>query len=264
MPSQYKFNLSSMIMGILFLILGYISLSAQDSLTSTHFDAHKAFEQQAYEQAIQIYEEQVQEHGVNASTLYNMAVCYRKMGRLPETILMLERAMLLEPTRGDIRGALLEAYRNTKDVQAEVVLPPISRVDALAYALSLPIWAILALCCLAGSVFGFFAFRLMPTLLGRKRVFYASIGMFALFLLCNAFLAHQLYYHAERQERLILIKPVALMNGPKADGKPIDKLNEGTAVTLLKSESGWCEVKTAYGHAGWIPIDAMQAVVSKP
>lgn len=261
MCHRSKYSLPVWLLGFLFLLVGQAHLYAQDSLPEPQLRAQQAFDKEDYQQALQILQTELEANGADASTLYNLAVCYRKMAMMPQAILMLERAMMLEPSRGDIRSALLDAYASTKDVQSEVMTPPTSPFDALAYACTLPVWAVFGLLCLGGAVFGFFAFRLIPTLQGRKWGFYASLGLFALFLLCNALIAHQLYYHAQREARLILLKPTAIMDKPEAEPKPVGKLNEGSAVQLLTSEQGWYQIQTAYGHAGWIPADAAQAVV---
>lgn len=264
MSNKSKYSLPIWALGLLLLFIGHTHLHGQDSLPQPRIGAHEAFAKEDYQQAVQIYQAELDANGTDATMLYNLAVCYRKMGMIPEAILMLERAMLLEPTRTDIRSALSDAYVSTKDVQAQVLMPPTSLFDGLAYALSLPVWAVFGLLCLGGSIFGFFAFRLMPTLVWRKRAFYASLGVFVLSLISNAMIAHQLYYHHQREARFILLKPVALMNRPEAEAKPIGKLNEGSAVHLLTAQEGWYEVKTAYGHAGWIPADAAEPVVHTP
>jgi tetratricopeptide (TPR) repeat protein len=217
--------------------------------------ANISFTQGEFEQAIEQYSKIVNEHGVSASLLYNLANSYAAAGEVGWAVLNYERALHLSPGDADIRGNLAEVRKDAglyRDDQ------PLQR--RLAALLGADQWLLLTGCALLCS--GFFA--LLITLgVGKKgkglHWLLATSLLVVVLTLPPAFLRYQ-----DWNIGVVLSEEAHLLISPFADAPLVGDIKAGRLVRPEKEHGDYVFIATETGKSGWLIKDSFALVTEAP
>ncbi len=187
---------------------------------------------------------------------YNLANCYYKLSKIPESILHYERALKFEPDNEDARYNLRLANEKIADRIENI---PVSKIailwDEQRYGIGPDIWATMALGLALISGLSLFLFILAGRP-GNKR-----LGFFlALAALLLAIAMHQLarssFEHRYTESTAVIFAPkIDVKSEPRAESINVFVLHSGTKVALLQRDGDWYEIEIGSGNKGWIKAD---------
>ncbi|MDR0795650.1 MAG: tetratricopeptide repeat protein [Tannerella sp.] len=216
-------------------------------------EAEKAYAQENYSQAIELYEELIKNYGDSYEIFYNLGNAYYKTGKIAQAILNYERALLINP--GDKNARFnLEVAKLKKvdriDPLGEFFLTSWMRVVRNLF--SVDTWASIGIACFIvfiGCLFLFFFSKWMRL---RKTGFYLGIIMFCIVICSNLFAWNQKKAIIDRKGAIIFAPTVTIKSSPDASGTDIFVLHEGTKVFIKSTLGEWNEIESEDGNIGWI------------
>ena len=223
--------------------------------------AAKAFEAKDYQQAITLYEQQLNEGLESEDLYYNLANSYFKNDELGKAILNYERALLLDANDKDVKHNLAIARQQLVDDVSSI--PPFFLkqwwISARQLASS-SLWAWLGLILFWTGVAGLIVWQMGKERSQKKKGF-----LYGLTLICISILPLALAWssHAHRlnsEQGIILSKEVVLRSGPDKLSQEIVVLHEGTKVDLLDLIDTWYKVRLANGEKGWLAAGTFEEI----
>lgn len=224
--------------------------------------ADTAYQQERYQQALQLYEQAEREQGTSSDLLYNMGnTCYR-MNRLTQAIVCYERALRLDPGNSDAR-ANLQFVRDKAKINEDTGAAFMGNMmRQLVQSRSSNTWAggavVTFLLLLAGVALYIFANNV--TL--RKTGFFGGLTALALTALLLAGAVYMHRYQSSHNEAIVTTPTATLSKAPhSAQGREVAfQLTEGHKVAIQDSvvntaggvRETWYRVTTADSRQAWI------------
>ena len=224
--------------------------------------ADSAYANSDYATAIHIYEQLLATEGEAASVYYNLGNAYFKANDMAHSILNYERALLLDPSNGDIEFNLELA--RSKAVDKNTVISELFFVRwfrEFSSILSVDAWAkcgilcfIILILCLALFIFN------------KKRKTKKIIFIFALLsLVCTVFAniiaSNQKAKVLHRESAIVMEPSVTVRSTPSTSGTELFILHEGKKVTIKDdSMKDWKEIEIEDGNIGWLPASAIERI----
>ncbi|MFP4548613.1 MAG: tetratricopeptide repeat protein [Fidelibacterota bacterium] len=237
---------------VLIFILFALPLAAQDA--DYLFDkANEAYQQEKYQQAINLYQQIIEKGRVSGKLFYNLGNAYYKINEIGEAILYYKKAKKLMPDDKNVAFNLKLANVKVKDrIQAP---PPnfIAKIhDRLVNLFSLFTWSIIfSLAIFLAAVI----FLLRTTLLRKK-----SRVMLRLILISLVIAAITLYptlqkYQTEQvaNRGVLLNNMAAVYAAPDSESTRLFDIHEGTAFDILDVDGPWYKIQLIDGKQGWLP-----------
>lgn len=245
-----------------------ISLCAQNitfsdsTIVYTKAMADSAYATSDYATAIHIYEQLLATEGEAASIYYNLGNAYFKANNIARSILNYERALLLEPSNGDI-AFNLELARS-KAVDKNTVISELFFVRwfrEFSSILSVDAWAKCGILC-----FIILILCLTLFIFNKKRKTKKIIFTFALLsLLCcvcaNVIASGQTAKLKHRENAIIMEPSVTVRSTPSVNGTELFVLHEGKKVKIKDdSMKAWKEIEIEDGNIGWLPAESIERI----
>ncbi len=237
---------------LLFLLLFIIMpqcLAATE--TETLFDqGNRAFSQGNYEQAIDFFEDIVENSGYSASLLYNLANSYVQNGQIGKAIVNYERAAILSPSDSDISGNLDKVRKESGLFQQEP-----EGVDRLFSLFSINQWATLTLLILAiVTLFLIFAVKISFGKSLRIGVYSSSIILLAL-TASGVFTKYQ-----QLNPSIVTSSSAKILISPFESSTSVGAIQEGRRVYPVKTHGAYSYVTDAAGRKGWLMTSEIESV----
>lgn len=222
--------------------------------------ADSAYHQKRYQDAIKIYESQL-EQGTSSDLYYNLGCCYYKTQDIPKAILCFERALVLDAANDDARSNLSFVRQKSKIEENEpggvlenILKNGVGMLSSNAWALLAGITFVVMLLAIAAYIF-------MDSILWRK------VGFFGAGLLLVAFIASMACAFYQRavvkSHRQVIVMPQNATLS-KAPHTPSEKevayqLKGGTKVCIvdsvvsnLEKKETWYKVEAPAKEDAWI------------
>ena len=236
--------LTAGLLSLVLLLIAFSPLQAKSLLDrETMVRANQLYENGAFNQASQIYQQLADQGFSESELLYNLGNAYYKEGELGRAILNYERAARLSPRDSDIQ-ANLEFVQGQSIDQLEA--DPASPLDQwLKFSVSMftlneislitlgLFWLMLGLIII---------YRHTRTDTIRSRLQLVLI-LVALLFAINAFtLGSRLYVEASSPQAIVVIESMDLYSGPGEDNLTEFTLHSGTQVNLLETRGQWVRI----------------------
>ncbi len=243
------------------LILVLMTTGSFAQVESAKAEADKAFIEERYADAIQLYEEIIAQEYASAELHYNLGNAYFKSGQLAPSILNYERALKLAPNDEDIQFNLKLVNLSVKDRTEE--MPQLFFVkwwDAILKTFSTDGWAWSAVIALILSLGGFLLFRFSSEEATKRLTFYTGF-ITLLWFTFSIYAAQHNYDHVVNDKRAVVYAAtINAKSAPNEKGKDLFVIHEGLVVTMSESMNGWTRIKLSNGNVGWIPERALQPI----
>ena len=253
-----KILINAIFIGLLISTGLVFAASAPDSL----FQAGNQFYHDGqYQQALDAYQQIVDQDFESAALYYNMGNCYYKLSHIGEAILFFERAKRLAPNDEDIRANLSmanllvvdrieEAPRFWLVTLAESIVFFLSKSTLLAFLLGTYLLA---------SIF-FIVFIVARKSLFRSislRIATVSLILSTVFL---GIWLSRLHMEKTHVDAVLLASETDAMSGPSANSEVLFTLHEGTKVRLDQHANGWVEIILPDRKVGWVKEDVVERI----
>ncbi len=214
--------------------------------------ANAAYDRGEFEQAAALYREIIDQDGLSAGLLYNLANCYAATGRTGLAVLNYERALRLAPADADIQANL--ALVRKDGGLPEVVHPGWQRIAALLPADG---WLLLAT---GGLIVCSVLLLLSLRLTGPGRRLLLFPLLFCLAIIGTGLSAAWIGYQSW-QDCVVINPGGRLLISPFAGAESRGPIREGSLVRPLKEHQGYVLVRDRNGRQGWIPREEMACIV---
>ncbi|MCB9350571.1 MAG: tetratricopeptide repeat protein [Lewinellaceae bacterium] len=244
---------------LLIWLLPSLSLLAQPAQSLKA--ANQAYQEKEYEQAIQLYEEILQEGYHSEAVYYNLGNAYYRKEAFARAILNYQRALKLDPKdKNTLHNLGLAQARLPGQVgkiqQSGVVQAWLSVQNTFSTRL----WSILGLAMLwlggaslAISVLSGIRRRKIRTLAGGVLLLVLSLLPFLL-----AYGRYQQEFSTTKA--VVMVEETQLRAAPEEDSKALQKLYEGVSVEILDAIGAWNKVRLEDTSEGWLPGDVLERV----
>ena len=230
--------------------------------TVSKVHADEAYNEEQFDEAIQLYEQLLSEKGPSADVYYNLGNAYYRIDSLSAAILSWERALRMQPSDDDARFNLQLARSKTVDkIAPEREMFFVTWYRSLVQAFSVDVWAVIALVSLAVALVlalvWFFAFseRL------RRVSFTISAVLLVMFLLSNLFAWQQQRALQRHDEAIVMVQSLPVKNTPTASGSDEFTLHAGTKVTITDDTmNDWKQIILPDGREGWVEAKNVEKI----
>ena len=225
--------------------------------------ANKLFEDKNYAEAIQKYQEIIENGYVSWQVYYNLGNAYYKTGQFGRSILNYERALKLNPKNEDLIFNLELVNLTVVD---KVVKPPKFFLDKIVHFLkSIHIWSVETLAWLVLS------FYLVLTLFIILKIFIRKLRVqrllnivlvptvIVLVVISSLFV---LRIHSESSTRyaILLEKKVDVLGSPDEQGTELFSLHEGIKIKVEDFSNDWAKIRLLDGKIGWLKKNVFEII----
>lgn len=223
--------------------------------------ANQAYGEKSYNQAIQLYEQLLEQGYTSAALHYNLANAYYRKRELAKAILHYERARQSAPGDEDIKHNLAVARAQQTDA-----IEPLPEFFLSAWWKSIRArlttsgWSILGLLLLWWSAAGFILWLWGSTRTWRKRGFVAGFVLLGLSVLPFVLAISRAQYDNHSGEAILMAQETALRAAPDEDSRAITTIHEGLKLELIDQIGEWYKVRLPDGEVGWMPQQAVAVI----
>jgi tetratricopeptide (TPR) repeat protein len=239
------------------LTLAPASMAAETSRGEAFLRGNRLYESGDFRGAIQAYQEILDGGRTAAELEYNLGNAHLKAGDVGPAVLHYRRAVGLRPTYESALQNLSYARTLTQDVKEAQ-----PKSNRLGWVGKFRLGPGLASALLWMATAGFLV--VAGVRIVRRRIpGWATVtqwGLAAFALLCAGALLFEWSQLEGRQDAVVMAKEAQVRAGPGADQTLSFRLHEGTEVEVLRSVTGWYEVKVSSELRGWIAADAVEVI----
>ncbi|MDR1792538.1 MAG: tetratricopeptide repeat protein [Bacteroidales bacterium] len=245
--------------------ISIVGLFAQgDSLRKDFHKANQCYKEKDYTQAIEIYNQLIDNGLQNHTLYYNLANAYFKNQQLGFAILNYERALRLSPDNEDIEHNLRFANAQRKDKMDELPTLFIKQwFLKVGNLLNLYQWSfalIISVFLICLSIAGWL---LLHSQKGRIGAFWLSIVFLCSAVICLIFTILQHNHINDTTEAIVIAGNAVVKSTPDVAGTDLFIVHEGIKVRTLEITGDWTEVRFPNGEKGWLPNASIENVFVK-
>lgn len=248
-------------------IISPVSLSASETVDK----ADKAYQEESYQDAADLYRQAIKEEGVSPDLYYNLGNAEYRLGHTAQAILAYERALRLDPTDSDAKANLEFVNDRIVDKKGETGSFIYNAFVSFINIFSSNGWAwcsVIFFClCLGGIV----AYTLADAIWLRKLGFFGGIAcaLFTIIAIASSFKARSL--SLDDKDAIITAETSILSTVPRPPVNHDEEamlLHEGTKVRILRSmklnadsaNQEWNEVEIDNKHRAWINSNDIEKI----
>jgi len=224
--------------------------------------ANQLYETGHYSEAVQIYQQLVDQNYVDSSLFYNLGNAYYRTGDLGNAILNYERAARLDPRDAYIQANLSYVQQQTMDqydAEANSPLEQWTRVASSLFTLNEMSVLVLVLFWLLAALFIVNRHNRLSQL--RKGLRYALVLVLLIFVLSAFTLANRIYDESAHPSAVVTAESVDVLSDPLEGGMPQFTLHSGAQVILQDIRGQWAQLSLLGGQfQGWVPVEAVEKI----
>lgn len=250
-------------MKIIFLfLLSLFSASLAENSNIALKNATKAYEQNDFSQAIDLWKQELEKGLYNDQILYNLGNAYYREGKIGYAIFYYESALKLNPTDQDIAYNLKLAKSQTKDkVESSAEENPIlSTLFSIHHFLSLKSQLIL-LCVLVWllSLFAFLRIAL-PSPKAKNITIGFIFGISLIFCILLSSTAYKIYQAETDSRGVVIAANTDVFSGPNEKNSTLHTLSEGTVFQVLSVQGKWAEISIGERIRGFVSLSDVNVI----
>ncbi|OED34663.1 hypothetical protein AB834_06175 [PVC group bacterium (ex Bugula neritina AB1)] len=244
------------ILTFLFLSLcPFVEGKEKEDFESYFRKAESFYQDKRFDQAIQQYDLMIRKGYQNASIFYNLGTAFISQSQYSLGIWALEKARQYDAADQSILDNLNFALKKSGLPRRLEVSFLEGWVFKFVQIFSLNIWIFF-------SLFSYLAFWVVIVFrLANKsssRMHYFLFLFFSIFLICDFFIAMNVFYLRNPKKGIVVQSSVKLREAPAKKFIGQEVLPEGITCRVLQKSGSWLEVKTSSQLRGWIPKDSLK------
>lgn len=223
--------------------------------------ANELYSQGEYLQAVDLYEQLLEEKGVAPELYYNLGNAYFKANEVGLAILNYERALRLDPRFEDARYNLELAQTKVIDniTPAEVFF--VKRwVQGLVNHYTSNQWFYISWTLFILSLIGCLCFVFAKSRSLRKTAFVLAIVFISFCVLSLLFAGTRKTQFVSHKDAVVMTGIITVKSSPDRSGTDLFELHEGTKVGIKSSLGDWVEIVIGDGRIGWAEKKHMEQI----
>lgn len=231
-----------------------VDITAVDAANQLYAAGH-------YDEAIQIYEEQVARGVQDSALFFNLGNAYFQQGDVGRAVLNLERAAQLAPRDDDIAHNLTLVREQTTELFTEEPVGPLAVLAGVTGWLTENELALLLLGTWFLLGFLLLARQYVQSTTANKVVQIGTVLALGLLLIAGASLASRTFLEQTQPEGVVITPTVAISHGPGTEFTTNLSLSSGTTVYVSETQGEWVRLATPEGIGeNWLPAGAVESV----
>lgn len=222
-------------------------------------EATKAYSEGEYQEAIEKYEQILNQGKTSVAVYYNLANAHYKLDHIAPSIYYYEKALQMRPGDDDVLNNLAFAKKMTIDAIEPAPETGISKwVNNFMPGFGYDTWAwaaILFSVLFAFLILGYF-FAGSPQ---KKRLFFVP-AIFCLLLGIASFLFANNRQNTQQNNQFAIVfaQQTKVQSAPNLRSEMVFLLHEGTKVEVKNGFGEWLEIELADGKQGWVKKAAVK------
>jgi len=222
--------------------------------------SNQLYENGQYLEAIQTYQQLVDQGFEDSALYYNLGNAYYKSGDLGRAIINYKRAVVLAPRDSDVQANLAFVRSQTTDQYERQAAAPIDAwldfVNSILTQNETSVLALGAFWLLGMLAFAYQHVRSSKIRQAVKTALILSVLLFAIF---GFTLGGQIFWKAASQEIVLVADSVDVTNGPGAEYSRALTLHSGAELKLIETRGQWALVALPGDQfQGWVPLEAIE------
>lgn len=239
-------------------IATFLYAGTPDKILHLFYSANSLYEEGKYKDAIEKYENIIEEKYTSGPLYYNLGNCYFKLGALGKTILYYERAKRLMPNDPELKFN----YKYVRSLLEDKIRSPhknwlTKKFITITRFLSLSKW--IGLTITIWLIFIILAIIAVSCISCRKAFKYIGISTLVVIFICVSIILN-LYYKNCSKQAVILAKEVPIRYGPGEALVEAFLLHEGTLAAIKNYQGNWVQIQLVDGKSGWLPKDTLEEI----
>ena len=221
-----------------------------------------AYAEADYATAIHIYEHLLATEGEAATVYYNLGNGYYKQGEIARAILNYERALLMDPSNGNIQFNLELAKSKAVDKNAIITeLFLVRWIRSFTAILSADGWAKASILCFIILILCLTTFIFTKNKKTKKIIFIFALLSAISTIVANIIAADRKGKMVLRENAIVMEPSVTIRSTPSVNGTELFILHEGKKVKIKDdSMKDWKEIEIEDGNIGWLPASAIEKI----
>ena len=216
--------------------------------------ANTLYNENAFDSALVIYKDIVDQGYSSATLYYNIGNTYYKLRNYPLAIYYYEKSLKLEPNNEDTKHNIeIAKLFLTDKIEAVPELFIKTWWNKLSNSFSANTWAILTLILIGATLACIFFYITAKSRILKKSMFFIGILMIILMTSSLSISAKKYNYISTHNEGIIITPTITIKSSPSTSGVDLFVLHEGSKVKILDNTDGWEKIKIANGSIGWLP-----------
>lgn len=249
-----------LIFTLIILHVSIFTFGQEDSFSMLE-DANQAYINEEFVQAIELYNNILENDVESAELYYNLGNAYYKTGNINNAILFYEKALVLSPGDEDIKFNLRIVNQYVVDNIEELPQPFFIRWrESVINLFTVDTWSVISLILFVVFLIflGFFFFGKTTAI--KRLSFFAGIVavIFSIFSLSFA------YNHKNKLENrnyaIIFCPRVTVKSSPSETGTDLFLIHEGLKVEIIDNLDNWIEIRLADGNQGWMENSCIEII----
>jgi len=236
------------------------SLSGQTALERFQA-ANLSYEEKNFEEAIEQYNQLLQEGYISDDLHYNLGNAYFRTNEIAPAILHYEKALKVNPSNEDAAHNL--KYANSRTID-KIETPPelffYRWWKAITHSFSLASWTSFIILFILFGIGGLAIYFFFKDSKIRKLSFYSGIVAFALAII-SWMISESHFQSLNKEEFAIIMSPtVDISSSPSEGSSRLFVLHEGSKVSIRDKSGEWYEIRLPNGNGGWIKASELEVI----
>jgi len=228
----------------------------------TKAQADSAYINNDFANAVYLYENILANQGESADIYYNLGNSYYKMDNIAKAIVNYEKALVLNPSNGDIRFNLELAQSKTVDKvtpMSEAFL--VTWMKDLTNLMSEKGWAKMGIITFILMLLMLALYFFSKKIALKKVGFISSMCLLLVCIIANVFASSQKDKAKSHESAIIMTPSITVKSTPNEGGTDLFILHEGRKVNIKDNTMReWKEIQLEDGNAGWVPASAIEII----
>ncbi|SDK83221.1 SH3 domain-containing protein [Salinimicrobium catena] len=244
---------------LIYLLLMLFGLSGMAQNEEAFEKANSAYADGDYEEAVELYNQILENGEASVAVHYNLGNSYYKLNRIGPSIYHYEKALKMKPGDQDVVNNLQFARNMAIDVIEEPREGGFSQfLDSTTQLFSPSGWGWVAIFCMLLFVAFFLAYYFSRKTL-FKRMFFITGMIFLLLGITSAVIGNLKQNLLENRSFAIVFSEEAdVRSEPNVRSDEVFLLHEGAKVKVTEDFQGWYEIELPNGSQGWIEKSALR------
>ena len=248
---------------LIFLVLGYASLFAEEQTTdpsALFYKGNSLYEKREYEKAAEDYTKILDSNIESGPLYYNIGNAFFKIGKIGYSILSYKDAQRLMPGDSDLKSNLAYVQSLTED---SALTPRLQ--NRLVWLVKLP-FREFNLNTVAMILLSSYLLLVIMIILGIINPVFKRRATFPFYLVLLLFLATFADFSIRYYDEDVLTHGIVVTKEAECKYEPIDKsttyytLREGQEVLVLETRNGWRRIRRLDGKLAWVKKEAVEEI----
>ncbi len=223
--------------------------------------ASDLYQQEHYEEALDLYRHVIEAGFESPDLYYNMGNAAFRSNNIGYSILYYEKALKLDPYHHNARHNLEFVSRYRVDAFDEV--PELFHrawIQSLVNSLSENTWSLISIILFLLIAISIVIYLFSRRLSMKKTGFFAALVMVIFFTVSLSCAISRYRGIAQPAAAVITAPSVVVRSTPSQSGTELFILHEGTKVEVNENVAGWQNIRVIDGREGWITTGAFEPV----